>query len=221
LNWLSDGSAIGFSGNATKETPGWHEDINPYMMFLFKLDSGEWRTWELDVPWSRTAWRKDGNAFYYGVNGGESNSHKPGIIEKELETDAERYIYQMENGSKGVFRSLRCSHDYTKMAFYQGYGNRIDVIDIKSGETLRKFPGYRSSAWSPDGKFIMAKRGLAGLHVLSLADGNKKQYDLSKYLPQGGIGFFDWSPDGNQVVFTFMLRKFSTHLIRDVIPADK
>ena len=222
LRWLSDGSAIGFSGGATKETPGWHEDMNRYVMFQLKLDTGEWQTWELDVPWSRTEWRKDGNAFYYGENGGgESDSHRVGIIERDLTTDSKRYIYQMEDESHGVFRSLRCSRDYTKLAYYQGYGNRIEVIDIESGETLRKFPGYRDAAWSPDGKYIMARIGLAGLHVLSLADGSKKQYDLSKFFPQGGIRFFDWSPDGSQVAFSFMFRKFSTHLIQDVIPADK
>ena len=222
LRWFSDGSAIGFSGNATKETPGWHEDMNPYMMFKLTLDTGEWQTWELDVPWSRTEWRKDGNAFYYGENGGgESDSHKVGIIERDLTTDSKRYIYQMENEADGVFRALRCSRDYTKLAFYQGWGNHIEVIDIKSGETLRKFPGYTSPAWSPDGKFIMARIGMAGLHVLSLADGSKKQYDLSGHLPQGGIRFFDWSPDGSQVAFSFMFARYTTHLIRDVIPAEK
>ena len=223
LRWLSDGSGIGFSGNATHETPGWHEGMNPFMVFQLKLDTGEWRTWELDLPWSRTEWHKDGNAFFYGVNGGESNSHKAGIIEKDLASDSERYIYQLEGSAAGVFRALRCSRDYTKLAFYQEVGKHIAVIDIKSGKTLRKFLGYLNPAWSPDGRFIMAQRGIAGLHVLSLADGSKREYDLSETLPlgQGGIIFFDWSPDGSQVAFSFMFARYTTHLIQDVIPTEK
>lgn len=221
LRWLPDGSGIGFSGNATKETPGWHEDMNPFMMFQLKLDSGEWRTWPLEPPWTRTEWRKDGKAVFYGVNGGESSPLNAGIVEKDLETDSERYIYQMEDGAAGVFRALRCSRDYTKLAFYQGWGNLVQVIDIQSGETLQKFPNVYGAAWSPNGNHIMTMRGSRAFHVFSLSDGSKQEYDLSEFLPEGGFRFFDWSPNGSQVAFSFMFARYSTHLIRDVIPAKK
>ena len=221
LRWLPDGSGIGFSGNATKETPGWNEELNAFMVFSLKLETGEWQTWPIEPSWARTEWRKDGEGIYYGMNAKDSNPIEAGIIEKDLNTGAERYIYKTEDGASGVFREMKCSRDYTKLAFYQGWGNFVQVIDIQSGETLHKFPNVYGAAWSPDGTHLMTTRGFRAFHVFSLADGTKQEYDMSEYLPEGGIRFFDWSPEGSQVAYSFMFRKYSTHLIRNVIPADK
>lgn len=220
LRWLPDGSRIGFSGNATKETPGWNEELNAFMVFSLKLETGEWQTWPIEPSWARTDWRKDGEGIYYGMNARDSNPIEAGIIEKDLNTGAERYIYKTEDGASGVFREMKCSRDYTKLAFYQGWGNFVQVIDIKSGETLHKFPNVYGAAWSPDGTHLMTTRGFRAFHVFSLADGTKQEYDMSEHHPEGGIRFFDWSPEGNQVAYSFMFRKYSTNLIRNVIPPN-
>jgi hypothetical protein len=203
--------------------------MNSFMIFQLELESGEWQTFPLDVQWTQTEWRKDGKGFHYfvpGVNGLSPGG--AGIVEKDVKTDDKRYIYHADVGANSFFwpLALRCSRDYTKMAFCEMVGKKIEVINIQSGEKLNEFPRVNESishpAWSPDGTSIMVNGGKGtALHVLSLAEGSRKEYDLSKNLPEGEIRSFDWSPDGCQVAFCFRFSQFDTYLIRDVIPETK
>ena len=225
LRWLPDGSGISYSGNDPRTPAGSNEFVD-YKMYVLKLDSGEWQSHDLnlDANISHTDWRGDGKAFYYSryPRGQKDYKFPPGIVERDLTTGEERYVYRPEKPAG--FPSIRCSRDFSKMAFYKIFDWKLVVIDIKSGEMLHEFddPGFPAPpTWSPDGKKLMIWNH-EKLFVLSIEDGSRKGYDVDmSLLSQSGARVFDWSPDGTKVVFAGSHAKNETYLLRDVIPETK
>jgi len=228
LRWLPDGSGISYSAIDAKETVGSKEG-STRKMFLLKLDSEEWQTWDLDLEnnSSFTEWRGDGKGFYYTRNSWESESSAPGIVERDMTTGDERYIYRPENGPRVGFPSMRCSRDFSKLAFYQFRNRKICVIDIKSGKKLNEFKGARfpsPPAWSPDGNYLMIPmwRQNTQIHVISTVDGSRKAYDLDMdFFPNSGIAVLDWAPDGTKIAFASTYTMFDAYILRNIIPEKK
>jgi Tol biopolymer transport system component len=225
LRWLPDGSGISYSGN-DPSTPRGSNDFVDFKMYVLKLDSGKWESHDLnlDANTSHTDWRGDGNAFYYSryPQGQKDFKFPCGIVERDLATGDERYVFRPEKNAG--FPSIRCSRDFSKMAFYKIFDWKLVVIDITSGEVLHEFddPGFPAPpTWSPDGNKLMI-RNHEKLFVLSIEDGSRKGYDVDMgSLPQSGIRVFDWSPDGTKVAFAGTHAKNETFIWRDVIPDSK
>ena len=215
LRWLPDGSGISFCGTTSNETPGWEEGMKAYRLFHLDLNTGEWRTLTLDGGgYNRSEWRGDGQGYYYTRN---MSAGKCDIVDKDIQTGNERVLCGIEPG----LYTLRCSRDYTKVAFSTSLEG-IEIIDTKTGEKLKEFEKFELSSWSPNGRYIMAQRGSKpSYHVISYADGTSQEYDLSENLPQGDRWYFDWSPLGNQVAFAFRLSQFDAYIVRNGIPAEK
>jgi len=214
LRWLPDGSGISFCNETSDETPGWKPGMRPYRFFHLDLNTEEWRTMDLggEVV-NKSEWRGDGQGFFYTriLETGESN-----VVERDIQTGNERILSEIRPG----LQNLKCSRDYTKLAF-STYTIGTEIIDTKTGEKIKEFKRFYISAWSPDGRNIMAAGLENSYHVISLADGTSKEYDLSEYLPKGDRFLFDWSPLGNQVAFSFMFSKFDAYIMQVVIPAEK
>jgi Tol biopolymer transport system component len=222
LRWLPDGSGISYSSN-NPETPIGSNDIVDFKMYVLKLDSGEWHSHDLnlEINISHTDWRGDGEGIYYSraLQGKKNYTLPPGIVEQDLTTGDERLVYRPEK--RAGFTSIRCSHDFSKMALYKGLDWRLIVIDLKSGEKLQEFkdPGFPAPpTWSPDGKKIMIWNH-DKIFVLSIEDGSRNGYDLDPgTTPINGIRVLDWSPDGTKVAFAGTHRKSETFILRNVIP---
>jgi len=228
LSWLPDGSGISYSAMSAEETAG-SEQGATRKLFILTLDSGEWQSLDLELEnkSSFTGWRGDGQGLYFMRNAWEPVSMAPGIVERDMNTGDERYIYRPEKTTRNGFPSMRCSRDFSKMAFHQWSGRKILVIDLESGKKLKEFKwgGFFSTpAWSPDGKLLMMSmyRQNNKLHVLSIADGSRESYDLDMdFFPNSGIAHLDWSPDGSKVAFASTYTTFDTYILRDVIPDTK
>ncbi len=222
LRWLPDGSGISYSGN-DPQTPIGSNDIVDFKMYMLKLDSGEWHSWDLnlEVNSSFTDWRGDGKGIYYSryLQGKKNYTLDPGIVERDLTTGDERNIFRPEKNAG--FTSIRCSRDFSMMAFYKGLDWKLFIIDLKSGEKLNEFkdPGFPAPpTWSPDGKKLMIWNH-DKIFVLSIEDGSRKGYDVDVgVIPINGIRVLDWSPDGTKVAFAGMHNKSETYLLRNVIP---
>jgi len=228
LRWLPDGSGISYSANSPQTTAGSKEDVD-FKMYVLKLNSGEWHSWDLklEVNASFTDWRGDGKGIYYARYPFSTKNYKlaPGIVERDLTTGDERYIYRPEKIAG--FASIRCSRDFSKLAFHQILNGPLIVIDIKSGEKLNEFKdvGFPSPpTWSPDGKMLMISnwRQNNKLNVISIVDGSRKAYDVDMdFFPNSGILVMDWAPDGTKIAFANTYSKSGIYLLRDVIPEEK
>jgi Tol biopolymer transport system component len=145
-------------------------------------------------------------------------------MEKDMKTGIDRVISDTGNG----FYTLRCSRDYTKLAYATiRSGGAIVVLDPSTGEKLKEFKDFGGPVWSPDGKYIMARKGGGRegskpvFHVISYSDGTSKMYDITEDLPKGELVRFDWSPLGDQIAFSFRFRKADTYILRNPIPKNK
>jgi Tol biopolymer transport system component len=228
LGWLPDGSGISYSAMSAEETAG-SEQGATRKLFVLTLDSEQWQSWDLKLEnkSSFTEWRGDGKGLYFARNAWDPTSMAPGIVELDLATGEVRYIFRPEKTTRNGFPSMRCSRDFSKMAFHQYSGRKILVIDLGSGEKLREFKwgGFFSTpTWSPDGKLLMMSsyRQNNKLHVLSISDGSRESYDLEMdFFPKSGLALVDWSPDGTKVAFASAYTTFDTYILRNVIPDSK
>jgi WD40 repeat protein len=139
------------------------------------------------------------------------------IAERDLQTGKERILFDIPSGMV----SLKCSNDYSKLAV-SSRQNGIEIIDTKTGKKLKEFKKAGLSAWSPDGRSIMARKSNnLSYHVISYADGSSKEYDLSENLPKGDRMNIHWSPLGNQIALSFRFSQFDGYILHNVIPAEK
>jgi Tol biopolymer transport system component len=217
IEWMPDGCGLGiYCMNMNEEN----------FLASLSFDTEKWKVYPIPIVdgWTTLDWAGSGKAIYYGKNGLIEDG--AGIIERELETGKERYVYRPKEGSKVNFRALNSSRDYKKIVFVEA-NSRGTVVDIESGESLVFFDGRVSirsfGSWSPDGERIMAARSRDNiLRVFSLAQGTDEEFDLGKDLPENGrIRRAKWSPDGKQVAFVLHRNK-SEHLIyQNIIPKDK
>lgn len=230
LRWLSDGSGLGFSGHDNKEQP---------TLFRLTLVTGGWKTWPIPVKfWTLTEWSREGDKYFYVVHGPASVTPEPGIVEHDLATGSERYIYKPEHPAKDdgfIFRGLRFSPDHKWLAFAEGVepGRRIMVLDLETGKA-RKVTSENVGApsWSPDGQHLLVvnlrhKNGSpSGLSVIPVMGGAAKKLDLGDSQRSDvseeahkQISSPDWSPDGKQITFGVGKAKWDSYLMENVIPA--
>jgi Tol biopolymer transport system component len=213
LRWLPDGSGLNLSGL----------DGNGKLT-LFQLDfkTGEWKECPIPVSkWTRTERSNDGKSFLYARHGFFHD--EPGIIERNLATGAERYVYQPDGERGKVFRQLKFSSDFTKLVFTEDSA-RIKLIDMETGkhrDLTSEYHGYL--ALSPDGEYIIStgidnKLGHpTAVFIISAADGSARKLDLG-FPKDTTFAGFDWSPDGRQIAFVVGSQKFEIHLMKNVIP---
>jgi Tol biopolymer transport system component len=216
LRWLPDGSGLSLSDFGSVKHSNMHQ---------LDLKTGKWKKWPIPVnSWTRTEWNADGKSFFYARHGFRHD--QPGIIERNLESGAERYVYKPEGERGGVFRSLKCSRDYTKLVFTEDNA-RIKLVDLKTGEQRDVSSEFHGSlAWSPDAKHLIStvesnEIGFpTAMYILKVDDGSAKKLDLG--FPEGKT-FFNptWSPDGRKIAFMVQSQKHELFLMKNVIPKNK
>ena len=147
-------------------------------------------------------WSPDGKWIAFGAENSE-NDDAPAIYIMNDEGDEIRQITSeadsLERGAITFSRDGKC------IAFFSAEG--IKTITVEGGQTevlvanpgYRKFKGHSQLAYSPDGsKIAYNARGKIWITAL---DGGAPQ-ELLTGLPQGAIlSEFDWSPDGEKIVF--------------------
>jgi Tol biopolymer transport system component len=222
MRWRPDSKAIGL---LCKKNDG--------AMAVFVLDSSteQWQTYPLSWSYDRRTrmeWKKDGKAVYLAQIG-LTDKH-PGIVERDLETGNERYIYRSEHEKDHTFSDLVCSRDYTKLAIMDGSRNLV-IVDVETGKIIRKFsreePMMMSSlAWSPDADRIFVlnrdreSRNILSYSILSVDDGSEKKYDSKGKLPRR-LTYTQWSPDGSRIAFSTRSGKTEVFLLSNFIPEKK
>ena len=208
-------------------------------MFRLTLATGGWQTWPIPVKfWTRTEWSRDGSKYFYVVHG-PTLLTEPGIVEHDLATGTERYIYKPEHPAKDdkfLFRSLRFSPDHKWLAFleWDEHGRRIMVLDIETGKARKvTSENVGSPSWSPDGQHFVVtsffdKKNLSptALSVVPVMGGPAKKLNLgdnqrSEASEQASksVSSPDWSPDGKQITFGLSEVKWEYFLMENVIPA--
>ena len=215
LRWLPDSSGIGFSG--------FDENGNP-SLFRLTFSNEEWKTWPIPIEWwTRIEWNFDGSAFLYAKH--SFNSDNPGIVEHNLETGKERYIYTADKESEYSIRGLKFSWDHRWLMFR--IEDSIMVLDTETGKTIQAGEkGFSCLAWSPDAKQILA-RGIAekqghsrGLFVLSASGSAAKKIEIGS-LPKGSdLRMGDWSPDGRRIAYTVFTGEMATLILKNIIQKD-
>lgn len=220
LSWMPDGRGIGmYCKNMNGEN----------ILLSLRFDTEEWETIPIPVAKGEMTpfeWSGSSRAFMYGKNGLVEEG--AGIIEHNLETGEERYVYRPKEGSRVNFRMLKCAKDYKKLAFLET-NTGIMVVDLETGESHLAAPDFFGfPSWSPDGQRIMSFGALnpdkerLSLVIFPASGGSAEEYDLSKDFPiDSRIVYPDWSADGTQVVFMLNFNK-SEHLIyKNIIPKEK
>ncbi len=217
LRWLPDGSGLSLSD--------YNREGKEQTLCQLDLQTGKWKEWPIPVEsWTRTDWSKDGKSFLYLRKG--SAQSKPGIVERNPETGAERNIYIKERKGTGPMRSLKFSKDYTKLVFTETWAG-IKMIDMKTGKHRVVSSEYNGGlTLSPDAEHIIVtgERNKLGfptaMFVLSVADGSARKLDLG--FPEGTTFLTpSWSPDGRQIAFMAQSQILELFLMKNVIPENK
>jgi Tol biopolymer transport system component/exonuclease VII small subunit len=216
LNWIPDGSGISFRAETSSETPGYEAGAPPYRLFKLDLGGAEWQTWDIGgTPRNISEWRGDSEAIFYT---GAALNGRRAIIERNIQTGEERVLTDEAGGI------MSCSRDYSRMAFSRA--KKLRIIDTTTGEILKEFAdleisGRASLSWSPKGDYLLGLGGGRTYGVLSITDGAIQEYDLSEFLPEGTVMGFDWSPDGDQLAFSFEFGQFNSYLITSINLEDE
>ena len=209
LRWLPDNSGVGFTnGNS----------LGVFTANRLNLTTGKWQDWTLPVKgWTRTEWGPDENSFVYN----DKSKPKRGLYQFNFKTGETQNIFQPEDSTWYTIRGLKFSRDHKKLTFmFQNTEQKSDlmVVDVDSGKNQVLSQEFRSPAFSPDGKKILAFGKKYSVAILSLDGEILQQYDLSKHFTSGTrISSPDWSPDGKQLVFSTVYWKTETYLLKNVL----
>ncbi len=228
LKWRPDSKAIGMLC--------WNND-GEQTFFVVNPANGEWQSWTLSRDYddrTRMEWKGDGRSIYLSQQG--VSNKDAGIVECNLETGEERYIYRAKAADKGqgtVFRSLTCSRDYSKLAIMDK-NLLLVVIDARTGKVLREFSRKEgmanfSAAWSPDGNRLFVRHSddpkkdkIRNYSVLSMEDESEEIFEFPEIpLGLGQPAYFDWSVDGARMVFSARSIKYEVFLLSNIIPPNK
>ena len=240
LAWSPDGRRLGFATYAL------NSDNKQTCLMILDLDSGEWKTHPLPnflYAATHMEWSRDGRSVFYG-NLGEVTD--PGVVEWNLETGEERYVYRPEKPGNFDFSSLRPSKDRQWLAFHQenreapGPTTLRQILALKTdtGEVRKIYAGtdgVGSPVWSPDGRSLLVLCGIEPstytvgmareLGILPVSGGPLKKLKIDIHWPTGpgfdhGFVSTDWSPDGKRIAFTARSAKEEIYLMKYVIPAS-
>ena len=133
---------------------------------MLDIDTGEWKRQMVpDIPYAYfyMEWSGDGKSVYYVNHGARTD---PGIIERNLETADERYIYKPAKSNISWFSGLRLSKDCKRLVFRQMdvvepgsvVQSQILSLDLETGLTQTIYSGKETigePVWSPDGRNIL------------------------------------------------------------------
>jgi Tol biopolymer transport system component len=212
LRWTADSSGVGFYGAGDKGPT------------LYRLSpaSGEWKTWKLPTyGWTRIEWGKDGSTYFFTRNG-----MKAGIVERNLETGEERFVYEPEKRGALAFRGLRFSRDHTKLvASMTDMKANVDivVVDLASGDArILAAEGMNTFAWSADGEKLLVLRQLSDsereLFSLSWREGTWDKVEYPEISDKMRLYVTDWSPDGKQAAFEMRRSIQETYMLNNFLP---
>jgi Tol biopolymer transport system component len=216
LRWLPDSRGLGF-----KTMYPLSGDTLP-TLFCLDLESEEWKSWPVPVSWNGT-WGMNGTSYIY-----ESRKRaERGLLERDLSTGEERFIYRMPSESKSAIRNLWSSSDYKKLIFSIGDVGWI-VLNVETGEAkiLGKVKMRRPS-WSPDGKRILAidrtetegEPDIDKMFTMPEEGGEPKYINLGDNLPKDyELTRADWSPDGRQIAFHTRTWFHENYILKNIIP---
>lgn len=220
LRWMPDSSGLGFYGRG-KRGP---------TLFRLTLASEKWETWQVPLPgWTRIEWGSIGNTYFYTKNG-----FKGGILEHNLETGEEQYIYRSEKNLANVFRGLRFSRDYKKLVVsikdieyknnnIEVVGDNIVVVDPDTGQTrIIDLEYFSTFAWSPDGQKLVVLNEVGDkpqeMFIVPSQGGTPIKVELAGGPIKANRYITDWSPDGKHIAFDVRRSKAETFVMKNVIP---
>jgi Tol biopolymer transport system component len=209
LAWLPDSSGIGFK--SMYSLPG---ETMPTLICL-DLESGDWKRWHVPVSWNGT-WGADGKSYIFEER---REGAGKGLIQKDLETGKERFIYQYPAESKGSIRRLVASKDYKKLLFSRG-DIGWSILNLETGKA-KVLEGIRMgrATFSPDSKYILAKETGKKYIIMPAEGGPRKSIDLGNNLPEGYTLYRpDWSPDWKQIAFHTRSWFEEDFFLQNVIP---
>jgi Tol biopolymer transport system component len=162
VRWFGDGRGLGFSA---------YDVRGAITLFRLTLASGEWKTFPLPVTnMTRIEWNTDGSRVFYAR--GEFVPDDPAIVERDLQSDRERVVFQGNANGFDRYRGLRFSPDRRSLVF-RGLGDQqgIVVLDLDTGKSrvlYDKAPGDTYTytvadslavpTWSPDGRALLVNR---------------------------------------------------------------
>ncbi len=242
IRWLPDSSGLGYTIKDEKEKEA-----------IVKLDiaTGEWKT--IPIPtkfWTDIEWSGDGKSYFYAKHRYHGDPD-PGIIEHNLETGKERYIYRPEKDKGAVFRSFRCSRDGKWMVIEQidyvqnginevcqifaldlGSGKIQTVTTALEGAVPNDWMRFTWPVWSPDRKNLLVdcnhdrSSRAQELGIIPAGGGSLKKLPIVLDWPAGegfrsGFWTTDWSPDGKKIAFAVRSSKEEAFLIKNVITKDR
>jgi Tol biopolymer transport system component len=224
LRWMPDSSGLGF----------FEPDEKGATMFRLTQASEKWETWKIPQQgYSRIEWSPSGKAFLYW-------SHGKGLVEHNLETGEERFIFRAENEKNiiSVTRDLRFSRDYKKLAIHrtdvkfennklETVGEKIMILDMSTVqartidlEDLINLSWW--SAWSPDGQNLAVLNRVedkpSEMFIVPSQGGTPNKVELTGSPIKGRFLITDWSPDGKHIAFETRRSTNEIFMMKNIIP---
>jgi Tol biopolymer transport system component len=240
LAWHPECRSVGFATFAN------NTEYKQATLQLLDIDTGEWKRQMVpDIPYAYfyMEWSGDGKSVFYVNNGARTD---PGVVERNLETAAERYIYKAAESYICWFSGLRLSRDRKRLVFHQMdvvepgsvVQSQILSLDLETGLTRTIYSGKEPIAepvWSPDGRNILVLTDSPDggvpemgkyLGILPAAGGPLKILKIDMNWPEGPRfrhGFIapDWAPDGKEISFTARSMREEVFLMKNVISKDR
>jgi len=224
LRWMPDSSGLGF----------FEPDEKGATMFRLTQASEKWETWKIPQQgYSRIEWSPSGKAFLYW-------SHGKGLVEHNLETGEERFIFRAEKEKNiiSVTRDLRFSRDYKKLAIHrtdvkfknnklETVGEKIMVLDMSTVQARTiDLEGLINlswwSVWSPDGQNLAVLNRVedkpSEMFIVPSQGGTPNKVELTGSPIKGRFLITDWSPDGKHIAFEIRRSTNEIFMMKNIIP---